>query len=248
MTTSGTKEWAEHNVNFSKGCSNNCKYCYARRMASRFGWKENWCVMENNQKMMNKKFKKREGTIMTPSSHDITESNIDLAIAVFKNLLKPGNNILIVSKPKQELIEQICQEINPWKGQVLFRFTIGTLNDKVRKKWEPDAPSISDRLGALEYAHKKGWRTSVSVEPFLDDTIIDLVEYLLPFVTDTIWIGPMNKIHVPQILWSKTEDQLYSSENLTSIKLAVDSLNSSKIKYKDHFMTKIDKVAVNPTI
>ena len=49
--TSGTKEWACKNLNFSKGCSNACKYCYARRMANRFGWKKwtDWPNMENRE-------------------------------------------------------------------------------------------------------------------------------------------------------------------------------------------------------
>jgi DNA repair photolyase len=35
--TSGTKEWADHNVNCIRGCSNDCRYCYAKIMAKRFG-------------------------------------------------------------------------------------------------------------------------------------------------------------------------------------------------------------------
>lgn len=67
LTTTGTKEWAEFNVNFSKGCSNNCKYCYARKIASRFGWKTCWEEMENKPFMETKGFKKRDGVIMSQS-------------------------------------------------------------------------------------------------------------------------------------------------------------------------------------
>jgi len=28
--TSGTKEWADHNVNLIDGCSHDCRYCYAK--------------------------------------------------------------------------------------------------------------------------------------------------------------------------------------------------------------------------
>ena len=34
---SGTKEWAKENVNCVTGCSNNCRYCYARAMGTRVG-------------------------------------------------------------------------------------------------------------------------------------------------------------------------------------------------------------------
>jgi DNA repair photolyase len=30
--TSGTREWADYNVNCVAGCYNNCRYCYAKVM------------------------------------------------------------------------------------------------------------------------------------------------------------------------------------------------------------------------
>ena len=236
MTTSGTKEWADFNVNFSKGCSNNCKYCYAKRMAVRFGWKVYWEEMENKEEMASKGFTKREGVIMSPSSHDITESNVDLAIKVFKHILEVGNNLLIVSKPKEALIKKICESISDWKDQVLFRFTIGTLDDSVREYWEPGAPSIQDRINSLKYASENGWETSVSVEPYLDRNVIALIKELAPYVTDYLWVGPMNKIHVPKSLWTEKETVLYSVETRQKLRKEIIELNLTKIKFKDHFL------------
>jgi len=240
VTTTGTKEWAEYNINFSKGCSNNCKYCYARKMGARFGWKVFWEKMENKEYMATKRFNKRNGTIMSPSSHDITDQNIELAINVFKHILEVGNNLLIVSKPKEALIRKICENIAQWKDHVLFRFTIGTLNDSVRKYWEPGAPSIEDRINSLKYAFKNGWKTSVSIEPYLDYNVISLIEHLEPFVTDSLWVGPMNKIHVPKELWTDEVDELYSIESRLKIRADIIKLNLKKIKFKDHFLNNLD--------
>ena len=239
MVTSGTKEWARYNVNFSKGCSNNCKYCYAKKMGKRFGWKENWVDMENKESMSSKSFNRRDGLIMCPSSHDITDANIDLALKVFKNILRPGNDLLIVSKPKFSLIERICTELEEWKEQVIFRFTVGTLDDSIRKKWEPGAPSIYERFSSLKLAYDLGWQTSISIEPMLDENVTELIDELLPWVTESIWVGPMNKIHVPKELWTKSEEQLYSRESLIGIKKKIELLNSDKIRFKDHFLSKI---------
>ena len=42
---------------------------------------------------------------------------------------------------------------------------------------------------------RKGFQTSVSVEPMLDTANIDsLVADLMPYVTESIWIGKMNHI------------------------------------------------------
>ncbi len=73
--TSGTKEWADYNVNCIKGCFNNCRYCYAKMMAKRFGrcTEDTWGNMEINDTILNKNFKKYNGRVMFPSSHDIID-------------------------------------------------------------------------------------------------------------------------------------------------------------------------------
>lgn len=241
--TKGTKEWAIKNINFSKGCSNACRYCYARRMANRFGWKlwNDWPNMENKDKIALKKFQKSTGTIMIPSSHDITPKNVHIAKKVIKNLLVAGNNILIVSKPNLEVIRELSDYISKFKDQVLWRFTIGTLNDDKREFWEPGAPSIQERLTVLKEMSTSCWSTSVSIEPFLDNKVDDLIKVINPFVSDTIWIGPMNKTHVPKELWTKNQKKLYSPESLYKLKNEIDALGNPKIRFKDHFLSTIKK-------
>ena len=58
--TSGTKEWADYNVNCVKGCSNDCRYCYAKMMGKRFGrfTEENWKDMEINEAAVKKNYPK----------------------------------------------------------------------------------------------------------------------------------------------------------------------------------------------
>ena len=52
-----------------------------------------------------------------------------------------------------------------------------------------------ERIGSLQYAYEQGFQTSVSVEPMLDSANIDrLIAEVMPFVTETIWIGKMNHI------------------------------------------------------
>lgn len=43
----GTREWADHNVNCVSGCINDCRYCYAKVMAKRFGraTESTWKIM-----------------------------------------------------------------------------------------------------------------------------------------------------------------------------------------------------------
>jgi len=95
--TSGTAEWASSNVNCYYGCSNNCRYCYARNMAFRFKRierYEDWETMKPNQKAIDKGYRKRKGRVMFPTSHDITKESLDTCIVVLKKLLKTGNEVL----------------------------------------------------------------------------------------------------------------------------------------------------------
>ena len=45
----------------------------------------------------------------------------------------------------------------------------------------------------MRHAYDNGFTTSVSIEPMVDaDNVTDLVSAVLPYVTETIWIGKMN--------------------------------------------------------
>lgn len=103
--------------------------------------------------------------------------------------------MLIVTKPEFRCIQNICEEFLEFQEQITFRFTIGSLNDEVLKFWEPNAPPFISRYLSLTYAFFLGYNTSVSCEPYLDDKVIELVEELRSFVTDSIWIGKANRLN-----------------------------------------------------
>jgi DNA repair photolyase len=193
----GTEDWAASTVNCCTGCANNCRYCYAKAIAIRFKrlTAEEWPIEQVRQKDVERPRERYAGRIMFPSSHDITPGNFDACITVLDKLIRAGNEILIVSKPHYDLIRKICLEFRENRNQILFRFTVGAMNDRILKFWEPGAPDFEDRLDSLAYAFDSGYQTSVSVEPMLDsDNIYELVDTLEPLVTDAIWIGKMNHI------------------------------------------------------
>jgi DNA repair photolyase len=149
--------------------------------------------MQVRQHELKKARPKLNGTTMFPTTHDITPSVLSACSTVLQNLLRSGNKVLIVSKPHLECIEQLCKDLLPWKDQVLFRFSIGALTDRLLSYWEHGAPAFAERLASLQHAHTQGYETSISCEPLLDAANVgELVSTLLPYVTDTIWIGKMN--------------------------------------------------------
>lgn len=190
----GTTEWAASNVNYLKGCSNDCKYCYSKEMSIRFKRKtpESWKDEEVNWAAYNKSIRCRDGYIMFPSTHDITPEHLTLAIDYLKRLLGDGNKVLIVSKPSYKCIKKICDTFGDYKDSILFRFTIGSTNSETLRFWEPNAPDYKERKKALVYAFKAGYETSISCEPMLDNRVDRVIDDLSPYVTDAIWLGKMN--------------------------------------------------------
>lgn len=192
----GTKEWAHHNENCVVGCSHDCKYCYAKSMAARFKrvsaneWKNE--TLRGNY--FNRKFPKRNGIIMFPSSHDVSPKHLSECITFASNMLSAGNKVLIVSKPHLNCIKAICQACLKYKDQLLFRFTIGSVYSDILNFWEPGASSFHERLDSLKFAYKSGFETSVSCEPMLDDQVHQIIEAVQPYITDSIWIGKPNNL------------------------------------------------------
>lgn len=238
--TLGTKEWADSNVNIYYGCSNNCRYCYAKKMAIRFKRKteETWKIMIPNTKNINKEYRKRKGRIMFPSSHDITENTLKNSLVVLKKLINSKNDILITTKPRLKCIETICNDFSRCKEKLQFRFTITSNDDNLLKFWEPNAPSFEERLESVKKAFYKGFKTSISIEPFLDEDPFDLVDILSPYTTESIWIGKMNYLSKSNLKTNELENYDYikeinKNENLLKIIKKTKDYNESFIRIKD---------------
>ena len=192
----GTREWAATNVNIQSGCENGCLYCYAQCMSARFsrGGGVPWTAPRIREKPLSKSYRKRDGTIMFPTTHDITDANRSQCLVVLNKMLAAGNEVLVVSKPRLNCIKELCRELAAYKNQILFRFTIGSADDAVLSFWEPHAPSYQERISSLKWARQQGFKTSVSCEPMLDGNIKKVIHDAKPYVTDAIWLGRVNNI------------------------------------------------------
>jgi DNA repair photolyase len=244
--TSGTREWADHNVNCIKGCSNNCRYCYAKIMAKRFGrcTEETWQEMEINSSVINRNFRKYSGRVMFPSSHDIIDQPAvkEACFIVIEKLLRAGNDLLITTKPRLSIIEDIIERFYIFKEQLQFRFTITSLNNKLLSFWEPNAPNFDERFASLRYAYDNDFRTSISIEPFLDYIPETIINKLSPYITESIWLGPMNYILLNSIpeadrhYYQDIRDN-YQVEHLQEI---YDELKDNPIiKFKDSMLNRL---------
>ncbi|MCX6174145.1 MAG: hypothetical protein NTZ27_05265 [Ignavibacteriales bacterium] len=189
-------DWKCQSANYIIGCEHGCLYCYSNELAEKYGWlkNNNWTTEIVRQHALDTNFKKYDKQVMFPTSHDITPNHLDESIQFLRKILEAGNDLLIVSKPHLECIKRICKEFDQNKDKILFRFSIGSVDDNVLKFWEPGAPDFKERFSCLKHASNKGFQTSVSCEPMLDDHIERVVKKVDPYVTETIWIGKINRL------------------------------------------------------
>jgi DNA repair photolyase len=166
--------------------------------------------MEIREDVAKKNFRKLPGRIMFPSTHDIFEFSPfkEVCFAVLRKLLESRNEVLVTTKPRFSIIKNIIQEFGSFRKQIQFRFTLTSVDDNLLEFWEPNAPRFKERLVSLTYAFGEGFKTSVSIEPFLDYDPSELVETVSAFTTESIWIGRMN--YIPRNHLSSKEKPYYT--------------------------------------
>jgi DNA repair photolyase len=115
----GTREWAEETRNLYVGCRHDCKYCYARANALRFGRIEsadqwtNMSINKNAATYMNQSKNtiraRNPRRIMFPSTHDLFPEHLDVVTGALKSWLESENQVLIVTKPHCDVVKHLCR-------------------------------------------------------------------------------------------------------------------------------------------
>ena len=191
----GTRQWADQTINIIRGCNCGCLGCFAAARAHRFKEVElgKWPTEVLNERAFNAKVPKGHKLTMFPSTHNISPEFLEPCAEKIQQILDSGSDVLIVLKPWESVVSALCARFDSFKDRIIYRFTIGSLDNNVLKFWEPGAPSYDERLRCLQYAFEHGFETSVSCEPCWGGDVDRLISELRPYVTDSIWIGKMNK-------------------------------------------------------
>ena len=238
----GVGEWASWSYNIGVGCEHDCLYCYARADALYYGSVANracWSI-ENVKPYKIDINTKVDERVMFPSTHDITPYYLPSYIKTLENILKAGNDVLVVSKPHLECVKELCAKFTDYKDNIEFRFTIGTLEDQVSKFMEPGAPLPMERLQALKHAYVAGYKSSVSVEPILGEYMdaVCVCKSVAPLVTETIWIGKMNELDKRVDLTVESNKKAVASikvlqSDANIMKLYRELKDETKVRWKD---------------
>ena len=257
----GTREWSEESLNSCIGCRNDCIYCYGpSSLVYKFEFlgkkRENW---KNMRLIQGKTPKKVNGVIMYPTRHDLFPEHIEHIKNTLSPWLKLGNKFLIVSKPRMDVIVPLCKWLKeeylgvnekfgfPMVEQIEFRFTVGTMDDKIQRFWEPNAPEPIERERCIRRAVAHGFKVSVSEEPFLDENVYGLTDHMLEICNGDVWIGKMNsmekrvdkKYHNHEY-FKRLSGMLYSDEFIMAV---VDAFKDNpRVRWKDSIKEVINRV------
>lgn len=222
-------------INPYVGCAHACKYCYATFMKRFTGHIEPWGsfvdVKTNAHEVLRKQLKQAENAQRALVSE---YNNKQVHTFGFQQgTLKGGIIVSSVTDPYQPIeakymITRKCLEVLALyqfpvdiltKSPLILRdidiisrlkdvevgLTITTDDDKVRRIFEPNAPSISARIEALKQLHKAGIKTYVFIGPTLPMNPESLAKKIKPYV-HRILIDKMN--YESKVKWLYKKHQI----------------------------------------
>jgi len=162
----------DYTINPYIGCEHGCSYCYARFMKRFTGHNEEWGkfvdVKINAASLLQREIKrKRVGKIWMSGMCDPyqpLEKRYERTKGCLEILLKHGWPVTI--QTKSPLVLRDIELLRKFK-EIEVGFTITTADENIRKIFEPNSPSIKERIEALWKLHSAGIKTFAMIAPIL---------------------------------------------------------------------------------
>lgn len=196
-------EYGDYTMNHVLGCAHGCKYpCYAFMMKKRFGivhTYEEWLrpyLVENTIELLDQEIPRLRDKIESvhlcfttdPFMHQYQEIH-QMSMDAIKRLNRDEIKCTVLTKGRLPIELADCYEKNE------YGITLVSLTEAYRRRMEPHAAKLKDRLASLEALHDKGCHTWVSIEPYPTPNLVKQeLSTLLEAVsfTDRIIFGRTN--------------------------------------------------------
>lgn len=162
----------EYTINSYIGCEHGCTYCYARFMKRYTGHKERWGEFVDVkinaafllQSEINKKKVGRVWISGTCDPYQPLEKKYQTTRRCMEILSRHRWPVTV--QTKSPLVLRDSEVLRSIKD-IEVGFTIATADDRIRKIFEPNAPSIGERIETLEKLHSLGIGTFAMIAPIL---------------------------------------------------------------------------------
>jgi DNA repair photolyase len=159
-------------INPYTGCQHGCSYCYARFMKRFSGHREPWGqfvdVKVNAADLLRAEINKKKPASVWISGVCDPYQPLEAKYRLTRECLEilAHNNWPVIVQTRSPLV---LRDIDILKEGRDFEvgLSITTADDSIRKLFEPGAPSIKDRVSALDELHRARIRTYVMIAPML---------------------------------------------------------------------------------
>jgi DNA repair photolyase len=159
-------------INPYTGCQHNCAYCYAHFMKRFTGHREPWGqfvdVKVNAPDLLRREIaRKKRGKVWISGVCDPyqpLEAKYKLTCQCLEILAQ--YNWPVVVQTRSPLVLRDMDILRKGKDFEVG-LSITTADDGIRKLFEPNAPTIKERVGALDELHRAGIRTYAMIAPIL---------------------------------------------------------------------------------
>lgn len=176
-------EYADFCLNHVEGCSHGCKYpCYAYMMKKRcgiVGSYEEWCrpkLVSNALELLDKEIPKYKDKIkyvhLCFSTDPFMYKQNQVCELSLQIITKLNTNKIRCTVLTKGIFPKELSNRNGFSKNNEYGITLVSLDENFKKNFEPNSANFKDRIKALEYLHKKGFKTWVSMEPYPTPNLI----------------------------------------------------------------------------
>lgn len=207
--TGRADEYAEWALNYYKGCSHSCAYCFAAGMAARFkqcasraDFHNNVTVkktfslakLEREAKAKAHMIQSRVLLSFTSDPYQPCEGDYMLTALSVITLHEHGIPVQILTK-NPELAYKYDKHLYDQRDAIAATLTYPRASSALSELWEPNAPPPSSRYAGLELFHDAGIPTWASLEPVIDPaSSLAIIDETNRFV-DHYKVGTINHVN-----------------------------------------------------
>jgi len=190
---------SDYCINPYVGCMHGCVYCYARFMRRFTNHRERWGefvdVKVNAGEVLRKELARTQqrGVALLGSVTDAyqpAERKYKITRALLTALVEARFPLSILTKS-----DLVLRDLDLLKQleDCTVGLTITTLDEEVRRRFEPRSSSVAKRLNALRVLHENGITTYVFIGPILPYlTDIRAIFGAVRGIADTVWAEALN--------------------------------------------------------
>jgi len=203
---------SDYALNPYKGCSHGCIYCYSPCvLREERTWGEFLDVKMNIPNVLSKELKKKKKGIVRIGSvtdpYQEAEEKFELTRRCLEQLYRHDFPILI--QTKSGLVKRDIDLLKEMDSDI--GFTITSLDENFRKKFEPNAPKISERLSAIKELKEENldvWVFIGPLFPYLNDEKEDLLRLKSTLESLEVEEIYLDKLNMRKRVWSNIKNLL----------------------------------------